>query len=225
MRANWRAWTPRAKAAIGAAVIGVLAAAGTGVAWGAGALTSSVPAADGTISVCYSTSGSLKTMYLIDPSTGATCPNGFTLLTFNQKGAQGVSGLTGPTGPTGPTGRSGSSGGSGPSGASGPSGVTGPSGPTGANPGFGQNTGTATAGNGAAECTLGEILLTAGSVASGALANGQLLSVSQNSALFYLYGFKYGGNGTSTFALPDLRSVTPNGMTYYVCVNGVFPTQ
>lgn len=36
-------------------------------------------------------------------------------------------------------------------------------------------------------------------------AQGQLLSVSSNSALFSLYGTTYGGNGTSNFALPDLR--------------------
>lgn len=36
-------------------------------------------------------------------------------------------------------------------------------------------------------------------------ASGQLLSISQNTALFSLYGTTYGGNGTTTFALPDLR--------------------
>jgi microcystin-dependent protein len=42
-----------------------------------------------------------------------------------------------------------------------------------------------------------------------ALCNGQILSISQNSALFSLLGTTYGGNGTSTFALPDLRSRVP----------------
>lgn len=36
-------------------------------------------------------------------------------------------------------------------------------------------------------------------------ANGQLLSISQNTALFALYGTTYGGDGRTTFALPDLR--------------------
>jgi microcystin-dependent protein len=36
--------------------------------------------------------------------------------------------------------------------------------------------------------------------------NGQLLSISQNTALFALLGTTYGGNGQTTFALPDLRS-------------------
>jgi len=35
--------------------------------------------------------------------------------------------------------------------------------------------------------------------------NGQLLSIQQNAALFALLGTSYGGNGTTTFALPDLR--------------------
>src|SRR6202045_2879712 len=35
--------------------------------------------------------------------------------------------------------------------------------------------------------------------------NGQLLQISTNTALFALLGTTYGGNGTTTFALPDLR--------------------
>ena len=38
-----------------------------------------------------------------------------------------------------------------------------------------------------------------------ALCQGQLLSISQNTALFSLIGTTYGGNGQTTFALPDLR--------------------
>lgn len=44
-----------------------------------------------------------------------------------------------------------------------------------------------------------------------ALANGQLLPIAQNQALFSLLGTQYGGNGTTNFALPDLRSRTPVG--------------
>jgi microcystin-dependent protein len=47
---------------------------------------------------------------------------------------------------------------------------------------------------------------------SWALANGQLLSISQNTALFALLGTFYGGNGQTTFALPDLRGRVPIGM-------------
>jgi microcystin-dependent protein len=39
-----------------------------------------------------------------------------------------------------------------------------------------------------------------------AMCNGQVLSISQNTALFSLVGTFYGGNGTSNFALPNLQS-------------------
>lgn len=42
-----------------------------------------------------------------------------------------------------------------------------------------------------------------------AFCNGQILSISQNTALFSLLGTQYGGNGTSTFALPNLQGNVP----------------
>jgi microcystin-dependent protein len=42
-----------------------------------------------------------------------------------------------------------------------------------------------------------------------ALCNGQLLPISQNTALFALVGTFYGGNGKSTFALPNLQGSAP----------------
>lgn len=42
-----------------------------------------------------------------------------------------------------------------------------------------------------------------------AQCNGQLLPINQNQALFSLLGTAYGGNGQTTFALPDLRGRTP----------------
>ena len=42
-----------------------------------------------------------------------------------------------------------------------------------------------------------------------AFCDGQLLPISQNTALFSLCGTTYGGDGQSTFALPDLRDRTP----------------
>jgi microcystin-dependent protein len=45
-----------------------------------------------------------------------------------------------------------------------------------------------------------------------AACNGQLLSISSNTALFSLVGTYYGGNGTSTFGLPDLRGRAALGM-------------
>lgn len=44
-----------------------------------------------------------------------------------------------------------------------------------------------------------------------ALCNGQLLPINQNQALFSLLGTSFGGNGTTNFALPDLRGRTPVG--------------
>jgi microcystin-dependent protein len=40
-----------------------------------------------------------------------------------------------------------------------------------------------------------------------AMCNGQLLSIAQNTALFSLLGTQYGGNGQTTFGLPDLRGL------------------
>ena len=42
-----------------------------------------------------------------------------------------------------------------------------------------------------------------------AFCNGQLLPISQNTALFSLLGTTYGGDGKSTFALPDLQGNSP----------------
>lgn len=42
-----------------------------------------------------------------------------------------------------------------------------------------------------------------------AFCSGQTLSIAQNQALFALIGTMYGGNGTTTFNLPDLRGRTP----------------
>lgn len=44
-----------------------------------------------------------------------------------------------------------------------------------------------------------------------AFCQGQTMSIAQNSALFALLGTTFGGNGTSTFGLPDLRGRSPVG--------------
>jgi microcystin-dependent protein len=58
---------------------------------------------------------------------------------------------------------------------------------------------------------LGQILLVPYNFAPRgyAFCSGQLLSIQQNSALFSLLGTTYGGNGVTTFALPDLRGRVP----------------
>src|SRR5215469_18234429 len=58
---------------------------------------------------------------------------------------------------------------------------------------------------------IGELMAFAGNFAPAgwAFCSGQLVPISQNEALFALIGTTYGGDGVSTFALPDLRSRTP----------------
>lgn len=58
---------------------------------------------------------------------------------------------------------------------------------------------------------IGEIRLFAGNFAPAgwAFCDGTLLAISQNDALFNLIGTTYGGDGQTTFALPDLRSRVP----------------
>ena len=63
----------------------------------------------------------------------------------------------------------------------------------------------------AAEPFLGEISMFGGNFAprGWAFCDGQLLSIAQNSALFSLLGTIYGGDGRTTFGLPDLRGRVP----------------
>jgi microcystin-dependent protein len=58
---------------------------------------------------------------------------------------------------------------------------------------------------------IGEIRLFAGNFAprGWAFCNGQTVAINQNQALFSILGTTYGGNGVSTFALPDLRGRVP----------------
>jgi microcystin-dependent protein len=63
------------------------------------------------------------------------------------------------------------------------------------------------------EPTLGEIRIFAGNFAPRfwQFCNGQLLSIANNQALFSLIGTTYGGDGRTTFGLPDLRGRIPVG--------------
>jgi hypothetical protein len=81
------------------------------------------------------------------------------------------------------------------------------------------------------DCVIGEVRLFAGSVTTGGfrMARGQVLPINDdNSALYALLGTRYGGNGETTFALPDLRGAEPNGAgtaapNYAICTQGIFP--
>src|SRR5713101_9089063 len=58
---------------------------------------------------------------------------------------------------------------------------------------------------------IGEIRMFAGNFApvGWAFCDGQLMAISQNTALFSLLGTTYGGNGTTTFALPNFQGSAP----------------
>lgn len=149
-------------------------------------------------------------------------------------GVQGPIGPVGPQGPIGPEGKNGNNGNVGPQGPQGPQGPkgdtgnVGPQGPQGP-PGptsneFGANTQGAAAGNGRT-CNIGEIILSAGAVTSGVPANGQTLQIATNPALFAALGTRFGGDGKTTFGVPDLRNAAPNGLTYSICDNGTIPVK
>lgn len=91
------------------------------------------------------------------------------------------------------------------------------------------------------EAMLGEVMLFAGHFipAGWAPCNGQLLHIEDNATLHAVIGHRYGGDGRTTFALPDLRGaapahapsgagrgrmpVHPPPMTWCICVQGLFP--
>lgn len=61
-----------------------------------------------------------------------------------------------------------------------------------------------------------------------AAPNGQLLPISQNTALFSLLGTTYGGDGLTTFALPTVKPIfTATGAPLLQCISlfGVFPSR
>ncbi len=70
------------------------------------------------------------------------------------------------------------------------------------------------------------------------LCHGQAIAIQSNQALFSLLGITYGGNGVTTFNLPDLRKKNKDGNYYqqgeimedgtpyiesYICVEGIYP--
>lgn len=76
---------------------------------------------------------------------------------------------------------------------------------------------------------VGEIRLFAGNFAPAGwmMCDGQLLPISENDVLFQLIGTTYGGDGQSTFALPNLQSrvpihqgTGPSGTTYILAETG-----
>ncbi|WP_267225595.1 phage tail protein [Dyella silvae] len=78
-----------------------------------------------------------------------------------------------------------------------------------------------------AEVFLGQIMLTPFNFAPRGMAqcNGALLPINQNTALFSLLGVTYGGNGTTTFQLPDLRGRAPLGYGTYNSIGEIAGTE
>ena len=53
---------------------------------------------------------------------------------------------------------------------------------------------------------------------------GQLLPINQNPVLFSLLSTTFGGDGQTTFALPNLQGKAPlTGTQYYIAITGIFP--
>jgi Phage Tail Collar Domain len=83
------------------------------------------------------------------------------------------------------------------------------------------------------ECVMGEVELYAGNKLpyGWRKAHGQVWPIhgdSKTMQLFTLLGTDYGGNGSTTFALPDLRGAEPNGEgkaapNYAICTHGIYP--
>lgn len=139
-------------------------------------------------------------------------------------GPAGAPGAPGPMGMMGPPGigTPGTPGAQGPAGPQGPVGPQGPSGASVPDARFGASQGSD---GRTGDCIMATVFLSAATFGPGLLADGRLLSIAQNTALFSLLGTQYGGNGTTNFALPDLRSAAPNGLGYYICNQGIFPSR
>jgi hypothetical protein len=172
-------------------------------------------------------------------ATGEAGPTGPT----GANGSNGAAGATGSPGSNGSNGVTGEAGPTGPTGAAGPAGTNGATGATGAKGELtkaqadslyeskssfgGPNEGEIHEGGGgsAEDCILSEIKLIAGQAypAGTVPAEGQTLLIASNTALFSLMGTTYGGNGETTFQLPNLKGLGPGDTNYIICVEGIFP--
>jgi len=72
---------------------------------------------------------------------------------------------------------------------------------------------------------LGQIILFGGNfvIQGFAACDGAELSIAENTALFSLLGTTYGGNGTTTFALPKLENV--GEARYLIALQGIYPSR
>ena len=82
---------------------------------------------------------------------------------------------------------------------------------------------------------LGDVIIFAGGFAPRGweFCNGQLLPIAGNEALFSILGVKYGGDGRTSFALPNLKDkgirILPNSNTgfrqYIIAIQGEYPSR
>jgi|SRR5579859_1526065 len=75
---------------------------------------------------------------------------------------------------------------------------------------------------------IGEVTIMAGTICpyGSVIPTGQLLPIPQNQALFSLLGARYGGDGKTSFALPNLpplKTVDGQSLTYCINLNGLYP--
>jgi Phage Tail Collar Domain/Collagen triple helix repeat (20 copies)/IPT/TIG domain len=153
-----------------------------------------------------------------------------------QPGAAGLPGPPGIPGAPGAPGTAGTPGGVGPQGPTGPTGSIGPAGPAGSStedpklvalaailgPAQGVAPRARTLG---ATCSLGQIVLTPFPGTGNILpADGSVLPIAQNTAMFALIGTTFGGDGLVTFGLPNLQAYAPTNLYYSICVQGIFPS-
>jgi microcystin-dependent protein len=80
------------------------------------------------------------------------------------------------------------------------------------------------------DALMGEIKLFAGSFApvNWELCQGQVQQIQTNTALFSIIGTQFGGDGVTTFNLPNLAPLAAAGegaasVNYIICVNGIYP--
>ena len=75
---------------------------------------------------------------------------------------------------------------------------------------------------------LGIVKLFAGNFAPQGwlLCDGQLLEINSNQALFSIVGTQFGGDGQTTFGLPNLSKTVPApNLIYIICVQGIYPSR
>ncbi|ACL76821.1 phage tail protein [Ruminiclostridium cellulolyticum] len=57
-----------------------------------------------------------------------------------------------------------------------------------------------------------------------AACNGSIINIQSNAALYSLLGTQFGGNGSTTFGLPDLRGAELDSNTVYcIAIQGIYP--